>query len=145
LVEYLHQAQFSGDACAAIKKGKVTGEALLKLENASLQSLGIEKLGERKRHLKIIREADECCSFAFLERVDMAEWSAKEVAKWAAVNGFEEYQALLLARGVTGAQLLRMDHLLLGNLGVIVSSTSRASTASPHEATSEVTSPSSHG
>jgi hypothetical protein len=151
LVEYLHHAGFSEDARAAIKKGKVTGEALLKLENASLQSLGIDKLGERKRLLKIIREADECCSFAFLERVDVAEWLAKEVAKWAAVNGFEEYQALLLARGVTGAQLLRMDHLLLRASAsgatasaFFVSSTSRASTSSPHEATSEVTSPSSH-
>jgi hypothetical protein len=128
LVEYLHEAGFSEDARAAIKKGMVTGEARLKLENSSLQLLGIDKLDERKPLRKMTREAAECSSFAFLERVDVVEWSAEEVAKWDAVNGFEEYQALLLtsASGATASAFF-------------ASSTSRASTASPREARSEVT------
>lgn len=118
LVEYLHKTGFSEDTRHAIKKGKVSGEALLKLENASLHALGIGKLGERKRLLKLIREAGEYSSFAFLDRVDMVEWSAEEVARWAGVNGFEEYQGLIVSRGVTGAQLMRMDHVQLSDIGI---------------------------
>jgi hypothetical protein len=51
LVAYLHKSGFSEDTRHAIKKGKVTGETLLKLENASLHALGVVKLGEHKRLL----------------------------------------------------------------------------------------------
>lgn len=118
LVDYLHKSGFSEDARHAIKKAKVNGEALLKLENASLYALGIVKLGERMRLRKLIREAGECSPFAFLGRTDMAEWTVDNVAKWAAVNGFEEYQGLIVSRGITGAQLLRMDHAQLSEIGI---------------------------
>lgn len=118
LVDYLHKSGFSEDARHAIKKAKVNGEALLKLENASLYALGIVKLGERMRLRKLIREAGECSPFAFLGRTDMVEWTVDNVAKWAAVNGFEEYQGLIVSRGITGAQLLRMDHAQLSEIGI---------------------------
>lgn len=117
LVTFLKKAGFSPETLSCIKKNKIKGDAFMTMDSTALSLLGVNKLGERKRLLKLAQKDRESMQKAVLDR-EMSEWSTEEVCNWLAINTFDEYKDLFADRAVTGQQLMNTDHTKLAELGV---------------------------
>lgn len=61
--EWLNQHEFEEDVRTALNDARVDGPALLRLDDLALQSIGVNKLGDRKRLLRYIRRIHNSCFF----------------------------------------------------------------------------------
>ncbi|ELR14618.1 SAM domain (Sterile alpha motif) domain containing protein [Acanthamoeba castellanii str. Neff] len=106
VARWLERSAYSQETVEAVAQAGIDGRLLLRLSVPELLTLGVIKLGDRKKLAKAIDEISATC------------WQVGGVAMWLGLHGLLEYADAFIKHEVSGQVLLGLTQQKLFDIGV---------------------------